>query len=1497
LVTQSSKTFRVFVSSTFSDLKEERNVLQRDVFPKLCELCMRHGCRFQAVDLRWGVSEEAALDQQTMKICLEEIKRCQNVTPKPNFIVLLGDRYGWRPLPYEIPADEFERILKKVSPEEKDLLSWDASQPGGKKGWYRRDGNAVPQVYRLQPRTGEYEAYANWETVEQRLRRILQRAAEELGLAAKERLKYVASATEQEIVNGALEVPDAKDHVFCFFRKINGLADGKNVKDFIDLKPDGSPDKEARLLLDELKRKKLRKHLPRNIYQYDARWSDGNISEDHLKKLCADVERSLSKVILDEISKLEKINSFEHEIAAHEVFKAEQAKDFIGRESYIDLITAYCNGVDRRPIIVCGDMGSGKTSLIAKAIERMELRDRQVFLIYRFIGATPGSSALCSLLNDVCRQISMMTERKYEMREDFNGSVKAYYALLQNVPGDRKLVIFLDALDQFYDEDIVKILRIVPGELPENVKIVATIQKNGLFGHMQNYIPAENFIELAPMATVEGERLLVLWLDHAGRTLQQAQKTDILSKFAQCGLPLYLRLMFDEARGWTSYEGPPCGARSGEGLSRDVDGIIGDMFDRLEKESNHGRVLTAKSLGYLAAAKNGLTEDELLNVLSADDDVMRDFYRRSPDSRELPGLSALPTIVWSRLRMDIEPYLMERNVDGVMTFGFYHRRIEEVAAGRYLTEDSAAGLYRGLVRYFSKQPLLRDGNWNSVNMRKVSELPYLLIRGKMLKEAFDVLTDIDFIEAKCCTKSIILRDDVAAETLYNGIYDVLDDYDRLRTAVAVSETVNGDRDAVIRILEMLYAILRNHAAHCRVLPMFTSQYIRNFLGRHADNPLLSDLINKADAAMRKRIWLKLASPIKKTLQSNWIFAIPVGHKPLETYFLSSGDIVAITDKSCTILQAETGKIRMEMQEYSILGSIAASALTNNDKHLILLYDNGECCLYSMPDGMMIKHLKAYDEIDSARLAVSGNSEYFTSLVKGKDEFSAKLKIWKLRDFIPLAEKELFGWLPFAKRALQNSFQSAIEMKTYEIEHLSCPVGICFCSDDTKLLISTGCLLLIWDWETDKIIWNHEFSEYPLAVERYRNGPNCMAVTRDCAVFFVEDNDEGQCLWELSDNPQKRMTLDEHQGATYARFNQDASLLAVVQGDTCCIRSTVDGKRIGAFDIPSLMIIGTLSYIHSVCFSPDRKSFLIVDTQKYSLYDLDVLCGASVGKTYSGKEIYVAVYQSDGKHVVIGTYGALDILDLQTGEDLYVRIPANRLKSIDCCPNRNLIAYIPFGSNKCGIVDSTGMEKPEVYVFDKDKPLSVKFSLAGDSLLIGMESGTCYRWNWQKGTMAELRFRFDGPITVLALSPDGGTLAAAGESRKCIVWDILRNKKKGVLAGHTAWITSVAFSRDGSLMATGGIDHVICIWSLGAGCKLLKVINCYNAITSAVFHQSGEFLLSCDAAGICRLWNINTTETVTACFLDSACIACRFFENDTVFVSRSGMITRMSVEGL
>ena len=55
----SVRSIRVFVSSTFRDMQEERDELIKRVCPQLRQLCESRGVAWSEVDLRWGVSEEA----------------------------------------------------------------------------------------------------------------------------------------------------------------------------------------------------------------------------------------------------------------------------------------------------------------------------------------------------------------------------------------------------------------------------------------------------------------------------------------------------------------------------------------------------------------------------------------------------------------------------------------------------------------------------------------------------------------------------------------------------------------------------------------------------------------------------------------------------------------------------------------------------------------------------------------------------------------------------------------------------------------------------------------------------------------------------------------------------------------------------------------------------------------------------------------------------------------------------------------------------------------------------------------------------------------------------------------------------------------------------------------------------------------------------------------------------------------------------------------------
>ncbi|MBK9681543.1 MAG: hypothetical protein IPO69_22255 [Saprospiraceae bacterium] len=56
----------------------ERDALQQKAFHNLREYCREKGWQFQAVDLRWGITNDATIDQRTIEICLDEIENCPN---------------------------------------------------------------------------------------------------------------------------------------------------------------------------------------------------------------------------------------------------------------------------------------------------------------------------------------------------------------------------------------------------------------------------------------------------------------------------------------------------------------------------------------------------------------------------------------------------------------------------------------------------------------------------------------------------------------------------------------------------------------------------------------------------------------------------------------------------------------------------------------------------------------------------------------------------------------------------------------------------------------------------------------------------------------------------------------------------------------------------------------------------------------------------------------------------------------------------------------------------------------------------------------------------------------------------------------------------------------------------------------------------------------------------------------------------------------------------
>ncbi len=740
------KTFRVFISSTFSDFKAERIALQERVFPQLRAYAQKKGCRFQAIDLRWGISREASRAQQTIQICLKEIQRCREISPGVNFIAMLGNRNGWHPLPENIPAGEFESLLNAIK---------DSGHRNMMHFWYRKDLNAIPPVYVLQPREKKYKTHEYWERkVEIPLLSILQNAAQEIGLPTIERLKYDAPATHQEIEEGVFNVPGSNEHAFCFFRDITDLPQSTAANDY-SLTAVTSPTANEKEQKIDILKKRLKKRLPGHCFEYKARWTGNGISQEHIKQFCRDMLNSLKKSMKREISKQEEMTPLQRECSIHQAYKHRHVKCFTGRSNILDEMNHHVRERIPYPLVISGESGSGKTALMAKTVHEIQAENPDLEVVYRFVGITPDSTDIYSLLLSMTCQISSLYKLDiYNLPTDYHELVDLFLKRLEHARSGRPLIIAVDALDQLPGDGVEQNISWIPPRLPNGVFIIVSALPGKYITALKKRTRSAagkcetgTFPKLEKITPKDANIILEKWLSDSNRTIQPDQKQHVLNQFSKCPLPLYLKLAFEEAVNWFSYSTP-----DEYRLKDDIPGIINHLINRLSLESNHGRTLVSKVLRYLKSSRAGLTEGEILDILSRDRNLLYHQQKRSPHS---PVLNEFPAVLWARLNYELSPYLNRQTSGESSHINLFHRKFREAVGRKFLRQKKKRmETHRMLADYFE--------SCGFENPRTITQLPFHLLEAAanepfpedstktapMHDRLYDLITNLNFQNAQ-----------------------------------------------------------------------------------------------------------------------------------------------------------------------------------------------------------------------------------------------------------------------------------------------------------------------------------------------------------------------------------------------------------------------------------------------------------------------------------------------------------------------------------------------------------------------------------------------------------------------------------------------------------------------------------------------------------------------------------------------------------------------------
>lgn len=559
--------------------------------------------------------------------------------------------------------------------------------------------------------------------MEQPLLPALEEAARQIGLDAETHGVAIGpSATEQEIVEGALKIDDARDHVHAFFRTISGLPRDAWPTDCADLSDDATRDPVATARLDALKVRIEAKISAGNIHGYTVPWREDGMHAPDLTQFGQDVYAALRNVILGQIAELTSVSPEAREEDAHRAFGDERDRGFIGRTEPLADIAACLRDCGSGMVAVVGPAGSGKSALMAEAARRARETCGEDPVLARFIGATPDSANILSLLGNLLAEIRhrypapSLAEgeqpRNGDIPVDINVLTVAFHEALTRPTAERPLFVFLDALDQLAAGNGALECLWLPGALNPHVRLILSaalptatdgISDEGAAGSAATLLPAQDpravvmaaldrrvseiqRLRLRPLSTAYGRTLIAKWLADAGRTLQPAQAKAILKAFAQEGSPLWLRVAIGESHRLASWDAAP-------DFDPGLPALMRQVLDRLSAEDEHGPVLVERALTGIAAARHGLAEDEMMEVLSADQDVMAAFRRRSPNS---PRTDTLPVSVWVRLHGDIRPYLTEHQAQNATLLAFYHRSFLEAARAAFIStaERRCAGHQR-----------------------------------------------------------------------------------------------------------------------------------------------------------------------------------------------------------------------------------------------------------------------------------------------------------------------------------------------------------------------------------------------------------------------------------------------------------------------------------------------------------------------------------------------------------------------------------------------------------------------------------------------------------------------------------------------------------------------------------------------------------------------------------------------------------------------------------
>lgn len=303
------------------------------------------------------------------------------------------------------------------------------------------------------------------------------------------------------------------------------------------------------------------------------------------------------------------------ELAAHEAFAISRRLAYVPIGTYEDKISKLMQQPDAasRRIAIIGESGTGKSAFLAywSSEIRTEYREQGAVVIEHYVGASPNGSNETVLLRHVLAQLRQACPNINEpVPPELDGMVDALHTW-PAYAGNRKVIVMIDGMDRL-SESPDGLRWLSSPALPANLILVISTQPHGN-ANAEISKPLWEIIEMEPLNMDERWRLLGRYLDTNANRLPAWLKKQV-SKSDAVTSPLLLRVVIEGIfiEGALADIEP----RLQELLSiPSVDALFDTILDRLEEDPLFEKKMVQDLLCLLHVSRNGLTLDELEDLL------------------------------------------------------------------------------------------------------------------------------------------------------------------------------------------------------------------------------------------------------------------------------------------------------------------------------------------------------------------------------------------------------------------------------------------------------------------------------------------------------------------------------------------------------------------------------------------------------------------------------------------------------------------------------------------------------------------------------------------------------------------------------------------------------------------------------------------------------------------------------------------------------------------